>query len=77
MVTSKTFLRQQIDSLNEEQLKQVSDFVRFLKFQACSTDLQIDETQMAKLYQEFAKEDRQLAEQGMEEYVELLSLEDN
>lgn len=77
MVTSKIFLTQQLDSLNEEQLKQVSDFIRFLKFQARSTNLQIDKTKMAELYREFAEEDRQLAEQGMNEYEEMLSLEDS
>ena len=77
MITSKTYLNQQLNSLNKEQLKQVGNFIRFLKFQACSADLQIDETQMAKLYQEFAEEDRQLAEQGMDEYREMLSFEDS
>ena len=77
MLTSKTYLAQQLDNLNEEQLKQVGDFIDFLKFQARSNKLTIDETQIAKLYQEFAGEDRQLAEQGMEEYEEMLSVEDD
>ena len=71
MLTSKKYLTQQLDDLSEEQLKQVSNFIAFLKFQARSNNLQIDETQLEKLYQEFAEEDKQLAELGMEEYVEL------
>ena len=77
MLTSKTYLAQQLDNLNEEQLKQVGDFINFLKFQARSNKLTIDEMQMAKLYQEFTEEDRLLAEQGMEEYEEMLSVEDD
>lgn len=77
MVISKEHLTQQLDNLNREQLKQVSNFIAFLKFQDRATNLNVNEEQIKKLYQEFAEEDRQLAEIGMDEYAELLSQEDS
>lgn len=77
MLVDKKYLTQQLECLTKEQLQQVNEFINFLKFQAYSANLKINETQMAELYQEFADEDRQLAEQGMNEYEEMLSSEDS
>ena len=77
MFISQEYLTKQIKELNDEQLKQVSEFIAFLKFKERSIDLTIDETEMAQLYQEFAEEDRQLAELGMNEYATALSQEDD
>ena len=76
MFISQEHLTKQIEELSEEQLKQVSEFIDFLKFKDRSNNLQIDEAEAAKLYQEFAEEDRQLVELGMDEYAEALSRED-
>ena len=76
MFLSQEHLTKQIKGLNDQQLKQVSEFIDFLKFKDRCADLKLDETEMAQLYQEFAEEDRQLAELGMDEYAEALSLED-
>ncbi|MDZ7966746.1 MAG: hypothetical protein RM368_17515 [Nostoc sp. DedSLP03] len=62
--------------MNEEELKQVSDFIAFLKFRSINISWQIDKNQMAALYSEFAQEDRQLAKAGLDEYAQLLTQED-
>ncbi|MEH2119182.1 hypothetical protein [Nostoc sp.] len=76
MVALKEFLSLELDKLNEEQLKQVSDFIAFLKFRSRNISWQIDKNKMAALYSEFAQEDCQLAEAGLDEYAELLRQED-
>ena len=38
--------------------------------------LNLDTEKLAQLYQEFAEEDRQLAEEGINEYANLLTQED-
>lgn len=76
MLPLKELLRQEIENLNEEQLKQLSDFIAFLKFRSRNSSWQIDKNQIAAIYSEFAEEDRQLAEEGLEEYAELLRQED-
>ncbi|MEH2373043.1 MAG: hypothetical protein V7K15_08155 [Nostoc sp.] len=54
----------------------LSDFIAFLKFRSRNVRWQIDKNQMATLYSEFAQEDRQLAEAGLDEYVERFTQED-
>jgi hypothetical protein len=46
------------------------------KFQTKFTRQKTDISQFANLYQEFAQEDRELAEAGISEYAELLNSED-
>jgi lauroyl/myristoyl acyltransferase len=76
MVALKEFITQELETLNEEQLRQVADFLAFLKFRIRSRRWKIDETQLATLYSEFAEEDQKLAEEGLDEYAELLRQED-
>ena len=67
-MTTQEQINQQLNHLNQDQLNQVADFITFLKFR--------EKLIQAKLYQEFAEEDRQLAEVGMNEYADLLTKED-
>jgi hypothetical protein len=76
MVALKELITQELENLNEEQLRQVADFLSFLKFRSRSRHWKIDESQMAALYSEFAEEDQRLAEEGLDEYAELLRQED-
>ena len=75
--TTKESLKRDIDRFNDQQLKQIADFIAFIKFQTRFSQPTTDISQFANLYQEFAEEDRQLAETGMSEYASLLNSEDN
>lgn len=73
---TKEALKKDIDRFNDQQLKQVADFIAFIKFQTRFIQQTTDINQFANLYQEFAEEDRQLAETGIAEYAALLNSED-
>ncbi|MBD2188712.1 hypothetical protein [Pseudanabaena mucicola] len=75
-IITKESLKQELDHFNDEQLKQVADFIAFIKFQTKFKRQKTDVSQFADLYQEFAQEDRELAEAGISEYAELLNSED-
>jgi sulfur carrier protein ThiS len=76
MVALKAVITQELENLNAEQLKQIADFIAFLKFRARYSTLAVDVNQIADLYKEFAEEDRRFAEEGLDEYAELLRQED-
>jgi hypothetical protein len=77
MTAMKDLIQQELENLDLEQLKQVFEFIAFLKFRArLATIAAIDETNLAALYGEFPEEDRQLAELGISQYAELLKHED-
>jgi hypothetical protein len=73
---TKEAIKKDIDRFNDQQLKQVADFIAFIKFQTRFSQQTTDISQFANLYQEFAEEDRQLAETGIAEYASLLNSED-
>lgn len=75
-IITKEMLKQDIDHLNDDQLKQIAEFISFLKFQSKLSQPKPDFSQFANLYQEFSEEDQELAEIGMTEYAELLENED-
>ncbi|HEX7997506.1 MAG TPA: hypothetical protein VF528_03735 [Pyrinomonadaceae bacterium] len=66
----------ELKTLSEAQLKEVADYLAFLKFRARHQPTTIDETHLAALYAEFAEEDRRLAEEGIADYAEDLAEED-
>ena len=55
---TKENLKQELDRLNDKQLKQILDFITFLKFQSKLSQPKPDLNQFANLYQEFADEDK-------------------
>lgn len=74
---TKEYIARELDSLNKAELRQVADFVAFLKFRtAHAVDIPALDAETAKLYAEFAEEDRLLAEQGMGDYHIMLQRED-
>ena len=75
-VINKEFIKQELDRFNDEQLRQVANFIAFIKFQTEFTRQTTDISQFANLYKEFAQEDSELAEAGISEYAELLNRED-
>lgn len=76
-MTVKESLVKEIKALNEQQLHEVEEYVAFLKFRSrFILRPSFDENRIAKLYNKFAKEDRDLAEEGMTDYVSSLIKED-
>lgn len=67
---NKEDIKRDIDRFNDQQLKQIADFIAFIKFQTRFSQQTTNISQFANLYQEFAEEDRQLAETGISEYVD-------
>lgn len=66
-----------IDYLNETELREVAEFLAFLKFRNRVHVSPIPDTaELGSLYGEFSDEDSHLAEQGMEDYAEGLTAED-
>lgn len=69
MTVNERLLRE-IKSLNNQQLHEVEEYVSFLKFRSHFILPQLsNENQIAKLYRTFVKEDSNLAEEGMDDYV--------
>ncbi len=72
----KEKLSQELDSMSEAEVERVAEYVAFLKFRARRKPA-LDEARLTVLYAEFADEDRQLAEEGMADYINGLTQEDS
>jgi len=76
-MTIKEYVSQALNDLSDAQLEEVAEFVSFLKFRARRSLMPaFDTDEVAALYAEFAEEDRQLAEEGIEDYSKGLLAED-
>ncbi|MBV9468842.1 MAG: hypothetical protein JO316_11095 [Abitibacteriaceae bacterium] len=69
----KEYVAHELGTLGENELKQVAEYVAFLKFRSRTSAA---EAHLASLYSEFAQEDQELAEAGMNDYSQALSQED-
>ena len=77
MIITKERVNQDIAALNESQLRQVAEFLEFVKFREKPRQIRrFDESKIAKLYQEFGDQDRELAESDLSDYTESLKFED-
>lgn len=65
-----------LENLSEVELKEVAEYLAFLKFRARHSPPTLDESLIAVQYAEFADEDRHLAEEGLSDYVQGLMEED-
>lgn len=76
-MTLKEYVAQTLESLSDDDLHQVAEYLAFLKFRALKSNMPaFDAEQVAALYAEFAEEDRLLAEEGMADYYQGLVAED-
>jgi hypothetical protein len=76
MQVTRETIQQEIEQLNDAQLKEIAEFIEFIKFRSKFQRKVTDLNQFASLYQEFAQEDRELAEIGMIDYAQQLRQED-
>lgn len=77
MSISTQTLKQDLDQLTPDQLRQVVDFIAFLKFRdQHHRRLILDPAQLAAQFREFADDDRALAEAGISDYAAVLHQED-
>ena len=76
MSTSSEELLKSFDLLPEMEKREVASEIIRRTF-SVSHDLPLDEDQMKALYVDFADEDRELAEEGIEDYNKRLALEDS
>ncbi len=74
MMELKEQIKENLDHLNEDQLKQVADFTSFIKMRA---RIKAYNMQLNEEYENFSKEDAELAEAGLEDYNKALIEEDN
>ena len=73
----KEQIAKSIDTLSESELHQVAEYLSFLKFRSRHHKSKIDEEELGAIYREFADEDREVAEEGLEDYNKELDAEDS
>jgi len=77
MISTREKVVTNLYDLTEAQLRQVAEYLEFLKFREHrKDDSQLDDTELEALYAEFADEDRELAEVGLAGYAANLERED-
>jgi outer membrane protein assembly factor BamD (BamD/ComL family) len=75
-MSTKEEVLEELETLSDAELKEVAEYLAFLKHRARSKPYVVDESQLATLYAEFDEDDRKLAEEGMADYAEGLIEED-
>ena len=76
-MTVKEKVIQTVHSLNDEECRQVEEFVQFLRFRSRRRAVpSVDSEELKRLYAEVEDEERELAEAGMADYARGLAEED-
>ncbi len=76
-MTVKEYVTDVIQALDEAELREVADYLAFLKFRARARAVpRLDSSTLAAAYAEFGEEDRKMAEEGMADYAQGLRMED-
>jgi hypothetical protein len=75
-MSTKEQVLEEIEALSEAEIKEVAEYLAFLKYRSQRKPPVVDESKLAALYAEFDEEDRALAEEGMKDYAEGLAKED-
>lgn len=76
-MTTKEQLLREIEVLDDAQLREVEEFLAFLRFRSRhDTPVVFDRAQTAEQYREAATEDRKMAEEGLSDYARELRRED-
>lgn len=75
-MSTKEQVLEEIETLSEAEIKEVAEYLAFLKYRSQSKSPIVDESKLAALYAEFAEEDRSLAEEGMADYAQGLMKEE-
>ena len=76
-MTVQERLKKEIKSLNEQQLHDLEQYIAFLKYRSRFTISQsFDNNEIFRLYRKFSKEDIELAEEGMDDYIAGLNKEE-
>ena len=69
-MTVKEYVSQTLQAMNDVELAEVAEYLAFLRFRSRAHSVPpFDTAQVASLYAESAVEDRDSAEEGMEEYA--------
>ena len=73
----KELVASEVETLSENDLRALAEYLSFLKFRArASPHASQSDADVAALYAEFEREDRELANAGLEDYAGVLARED-
>jgi hypothetical protein len=76
-MTAREQLLREIEDLDDSQVKEVEEFLAFLRFRSrYDAPVVFDRAQAAEQYRESAADDRQMAEEGLADYTAGLKRED-
>jgi len=76
-MTAKEQLLREIEELDDSQVREVEEFLAFLRFRSrYDTPVVFDRAQAAEQYREAAAEDRKMADEGLADYSAGLKRED-